>query len=163
MHDVLLSTAGPRDLPERQQTINATVAWSYQLLAANEQRLFRRLRVLPGRFPIEAAAAVLAGRKDSSPASDEAICAAAGLIDERLLLRRETSVASRPLYDMLDTVRAYAALELTMAGERDDAPCRRSIRITNYGDQARLVTDFWFGEKSRMRLVESNRYLPKSP
>ncbi len=47
-HDVLLSTAGPRDLPERQQTINATVAWSYQLLAPNEQRLFRRLGVLPG-------------------------------------------------------------------------------------------------------------------
>ena len=67
MHDVLLSTAGPRDLPERQQTINATVAWSYQLLAPNEQRLFRRLGVLPGRFPIEAAAAVLAGREDSSP------------------------------------------------------------------------------------------------
>jgi tetratricopeptide (TPR) repeat protein len=121
MHDVLLSTAGPRDLPERQQTINATVAWSYQLLAPNEQRLFRRLGVLPGRFPIEAAAAVLAGREDSSPGSDEALCGAAGLIDKSLLLRSETLVASRPLYDMLETVRAYAATELSSAGERDDA------------------------------------------
>ena len=120
MHDVLLSTAGPRDLPERQQTINATVAWSYQLLAPNEQRLFRRLGVLPGRFPIEAAAAVLGGREDSS-GSDDALRAAAGLIDKSLLLRSETSVAGRPLYDMLETVRAYAALELTSAGERDDA------------------------------------------
>ena len=58
-HDVLLSAAGPRDLPERQQTMNATVAWSYQLLAPDEQRVFRRLGALPGRFPIEAAAAVL--------------------------------------------------------------------------------------------------------
>jgi predicted ATPase len=120
VHDVLLSTAGPRDLPERQQTINATVAWSYQLLAPNEQRLFRRLGVLPGRFPIEAAAAVLAGREEST-GSDEALRAATGLIDKSLFLRSETSVASRPLYDMLETVRAYAALELSTAGERDDA------------------------------------------
>ncbi len=120
MHDVLLSTAGPRDLPERQQTINATVAWSYKLLAPNEQRMFRRLGVLPGRFPIEAAAAVLAGREDSSAASDDALRATAGLIDKSLLLRTE-SLSTRPLYDMLETVRAYAALELTAAGERDDA------------------------------------------
>ena len=58
-HDVLLSTAGPRDLPARQQTMNATVAWSYQLLRPNEQRVFRRLGALPGRFSIDAAAAVL--------------------------------------------------------------------------------------------------------
>jgi predicted ATPase/DNA-binding XRE family transcriptional regulator len=120
-HDVLLSTAGPRDLPERQQTINATVAWSYRLLAPNEQRLFRCLGVLPGRFPIEAAVAVLSGHEDPSAGSDEALSAAAGLIDKSLLLRRETSVANRPLYDMLETVRAYAALELATAGERDDA------------------------------------------
>ena len=61
-HDVLLSTVGPRDLPERQQTMNATVAWSYQLLSPDEQRAFRRFGALPGRFSIDAAAAVLAGR-----------------------------------------------------------------------------------------------------
>ncbi len=77
-HDVLLSTAGPRDLPERQQTMNATVAWSFQLLAPNEQRVFRRLGALPGRFPIEAAAAVLAGREDRS-AGGEALGAVAAL------------------------------------------------------------------------------------
>jgi hypothetical protein len=121
MHDALPSAAGPRDLPERQQTINATVAWSYQLLAPNEQRLFRRLGVLPGRFPIEAAAAVLAGREDSPAGSDEALGAVAGLIDKSLLLRAETSVPKRPLYQMLETVRAYAALELAGSGEREDA------------------------------------------
>ena len=120
-HDVLLSTVGPRDLPERQQTMNATVAWSYQLLAPNEQRVFRRLGALPGRFPIEAAAAVLAGREGASASGDEALGAVAGLIDKSLLLRAETSVATRPLYQMLETVRAFAALELTAAGERDDA------------------------------------------
>ena len=74
--------------------MNATVAWSYQLLAPNEQRAFRRLGALPGRFPIEAAAAVLAGREGASAGSDEALRAAAGLIDKSLLLRAETSVAT---------------------------------------------------------------------
>ncbi len=120
-HDVLLSTVGPQDLPERQQTMNATVAWSYQLLHPNEQRLFRRLGALPGRFPMEAAAAALAGREGPSASSDEALAAVAVLIDKSLLLRAETSVATRPLYQMLETVRAYAALALTAAGERDDA------------------------------------------
>ena len=121
VHDLLPSTVGPRDLPERQQTMNATVAWSYQLLGPTEQRAFRRLGSLTGRFPIKAAAAVLAGRGDSSAKSDEALGAAAELIDKSLLLRAHTSVAARPLYQMLETVRAYAALELTAAGERDDA------------------------------------------
>ena len=119
--DVLLSTVGPRDLPERQQTMNATVAWSYQLLSPHEQRAFRRFGALPGRFSIEAAAAVLAGREASSAQGGDVLTAVAGLIDKSLLLRAETSVATRPLYQMLETVRAYAARELTNAGERDNA------------------------------------------
>src|SRR5262245_32442543 len=121
MDDVLLSSVGPRDLPERQQTMNATVAWSYQLLGPREQRAFRRLGILPGRFPIAAAEAVLAGGDGSPAMADEALSAVAGLIDRSLLLRAETSVMTRPLYQMLETVRAYAALALAAAGERDEA------------------------------------------
>ena len=90
--DVLLSSVGPRDLPERQQTMNATVAWSYQLLSPDEQRAFRRFSVLPDRLPIEAAAAVLAGREGSPAGVGEALGVVAGLIDKSLLLRVEASV-----------------------------------------------------------------------
>jgi predicted ATPase/DNA-binding XRE family transcriptional regulator len=120
--DVLLSAVGAGDLPERQQTMNATVAWSYQLLAPDDQRAFRRFAALPGLFPIDAAAEVLAGRETVANNIDEALRAAAGLIEKSLLLRAETSaVATCPLYYMLETVRAYAALELAAAGERDEA------------------------------------------
>jgi predicted ATPase/DNA-binding XRE family transcriptional regulator len=120
--DVLLAAVdGPRDLPERQRTINATVAWSYQLLGPREQRAFRRLAVLPGRFPIDAADAVLAENGARSVRSGEALGAAAELIDRSLLQRAETSVPIRPLYQMLETVRAFAALELATSTERDDA------------------------------------------
>src|SRR5262247_3500809 len=95
--------------------MNAAVAWSYHLLGADEQRAFRRFGALPGRFSIAAATAVLGS------SSDEALVAAASLIDKSLLQRAEASVPTRPLFQMLETVRAYAALELAAAGERDDA------------------------------------------
>src|SRR6185369_7330018 len=88
-HDDLLSSVARRDLPERQQTMNATVAWSFQLLEPAEQRAFRRFGVMPGPFPIDAAAAVLAGSDGASAGSDEALRAAADLIDKSLLLRVE--------------------------------------------------------------------------
>ena len=119
--DVLLSTAGPRDLPERQQTMNATVAWSYQLLDSHERRMFRRLGVLPGRFPIEAAAAVLAGPDDPARAGVGALGTIAGLIDRSLLLRADTDASTRPLFLMLETVRAYATRQLGASGEHEDA------------------------------------------
>jgi predicted ATPase/transcriptional regulator with XRE-family HTH domain len=120
-HDVLLSGGGRRDLPERQQAMNATVAWSYRLLDPDQQHAFRRFGALPGVFPLEAAAAVLAGRDASADRTDDALRAAADLFDKSLLLRAETAVATRPLFRMLETVRAYAALELTASDERGEA------------------------------------------
>jgi predicted ATPase/transcriptional regulator with XRE-family HTH domain len=118
---VLLSTTGARDLPERQRTMNATVAWSYQLLDGGEQRAFRRFGGVPCRFSIEAAAAVLGGFGEAPVTADDALVAMAGLIDKSLLHRADSAQASRPLYQMLETVQAYAASELDAFGERDQA------------------------------------------
>jgi predicted ATPase/DNA-binding XRE family transcriptional regulator len=121
-HDTLPGTVSVRDLPERQQTTNATVAWSYQLLGPEEQGAFRRLGILPGRFSIDAAKAVLAGDEDASHGDVQVLRLVGGLIDKSLLQRSETSVvASCPLYLMLDTMRTYATQELDAAGERDEA------------------------------------------
>jgi predicted ATPase/DNA-binding XRE family transcriptional regulator len=120
--NVLLSSMGRRDLPERQQTMTATVAWSYQLLQPNEQRVFRRLGALPHQFTLAGAAAVVAGRSAAdADVMDGVITAIAGLIDKSLLQRADSGSGDRPLYRMLETVRAYAALELAAAGERDEA------------------------------------------
>jgi predicted ATPase/DNA-binding XRE family transcriptional regulator len=119
--DVLLPTVVRGDLPDRQQTMSATAGWSYQLLEADEQRAFRRLGALPGRFPLEAAAAVLAGAAGEFNRASEALRATAALTEKSLLYQVEGSVTARPLYQMLETMRAFAALELEASGERNDA------------------------------------------
>ena len=119
--DVLSPTIGRRDLPARQQTMNATVAWSYQLLAADEQRAFRRLGVLPGPFPVEAASAVQNEHGATPAAREHAQRTVSGLIERSLLLCVEGSCSTRPLYRLLETVRAYAAAELVAAEEHEAA------------------------------------------
>jgi len=117
--DLLFSSVTHRDLPERQRTITATVEWSYQLLDAHQQRLFRHLAVLTGSFSIEAVAAVIDAAEN--PPADTVLPAFADLLDKSLLRRAESSVSSRLRYRTLETVRAFAARELDAAGERDAA------------------------------------------
>src|SRR5207249_2734519 len=53
-----LLTGGAQDLPERQRTLEATIAWSYDLLTPGEQQLIRRLAAFSGGWTLEAAEAV---------------------------------------------------------------------------------------------------------
>ena len=119
--NVLLSPVGSRDRPERQQTMSATIEWSYRLLGPQEQRTFRKLGVLRGPFRIEAAIALLTDWQGAPATSADTLSGVADLIDKSLLLRAERSPTPRPRYQMLETVRAYAALELVASGERDTA------------------------------------------
>lgn len=99
-------TGGPRDLPERQQTLRNTIEWSYELLSEAEQRLFRRLSVFVGGCTLEAVEA-LYDLLDGVHAFvlDEVI----SLLDKHLLYRAgqsgEELDAQRLL--MLETIRDY--------------------------------------------------------
>jgi hypothetical protein len=118
--NALAPPATRQDLPERQRTMNETVAWSYQLLDAHEQRAFRRLGVLTGRFSLQAAAAALTDPAALPSGRDHALAIVASLIDKSLLARADASLDTRPLYEMFETVRGYAASELRVDGERND-------------------------------------------
>ena len=61
-----LLIGGPQDLPVRQQTLRQTVAWSYDLLSAADQQLFRRLAVFTGGWTLEAARAICLPSADNS-------------------------------------------------------------------------------------------------
>jgi predicted ATPase/DNA-binding SARP family transcriptional activator len=92
-----LLTGGPRDLPARQQTLRATLAWSVDLLSEEERRDLGRLSVFVGGWTLEAAEAVC----------DTSLDRLASLVDQNLVHRGLSGGASR--YWMLETVREYAA------------------------------------------------------
>jgi len=100
------------DLPVRQRTLRATVAWSYELLDNTAQRLFRRMSVFAGgaRLPeIEAVAAV-------DPAIPDAIGTLETLVDRSLVTTRHES-AGGERFALLETMRAYGRELLDEAGE----------------------------------------------
>jgi non-specific serine/threonine protein kinase len=100
-----------RDADPRQQTLRATIEWSYDLLDLEEQRLFRALSVFAGSCNYEAAEAVC----DADPDTLQS------LLDKSLLRRREELGQTR--YWMLETIRELAAEQLRAA--EGDADLRR--------------------------------------
>ena len=120
----LALTGGARDLPERQQTMRAAIAWSYDLLAPEAQALFRRLAVFVGGFTLEAAQAVATAEGD--PGSD-GLAGIAALVGSSLLRRGPAvSGSQEPRYGMLDVVRQYALEQLEARGEADEARARHA-------------------------------------
>ena len=108
-----LLTGGARDLPVRQQTLRGTVEWSYSLLDAAEQRLFRRLSVFIGGCTLEAVEAVCNTKGDLGL---DVLDGMASMVDKSLTQQlQETAAESRFL--MLSTIREYALERLAEAGE----------------------------------------------
>jgi predicted ATPase/class 3 adenylate cyclase len=105
-------TGGARDLPRRQQTLRAAIAWSCDLLSPTERALFRRLAVFRGGFTLEAVEALwraLAAGDDPGDPLD-----ALTALTEQSLVRADPE---RDRFDMLATLQDYAAEELAGAGE----------------------------------------------
>jgi predicted ATPase/class 3 adenylate cyclase len=111
-----LLTGGARDVPTRQQTLRNTIEWSYFLLNAQEQRLFRWLSVFVSGCTLPAAEAVCAGTGDE-------IDDIASLIDKSLLRSIEQTGGDNeePRLLMLETIREYGQELLASSGEAPDA------------------------------------------
>ena len=106
-------TGGPRDAPNRQQTLRFAMAWSHDLLTPEQRTLFRRLAVFVGGFTLEAAEHVANYGGDLEIDVGEEIAA---LVDQSLLQREEV-VGGASRYGMLETVREYALEHLVASGE----------------------------------------------
>jgi non-specific serine/threonine protein kinase len=114
-HRLRVLATGPRDAPARHQTIQDAIAWSYDLLAPEEQAFFRRLAVFAGGWTLEAAAAV--GNLELPEALDRLDA----LVDQSLVVRRSDADAISPRFTMLETIRAFGLERLAEGGEEDDA------------------------------------------
>ncbi len=135
-HRLPLLVGGPRDVPERQQTLRAAIAWSEDLLEGEERAVFRRLSVFVGGFTLEAASAVAI---ENSADSLETISA----LVKKNLLRREPAVSSEPRFGILETIREYASEQLAAAGEKEQTRDRHLeyfIRVAER-EGARRVSD----------------------
>jgi predicted ATPase/class 3 adenylate cyclase len=110
-----LLTSGPRSLPERQQTLRAAIAWSYDLLAEAERRLFARLSVFTGGWTFEAAEAVC------EPASFglDALDGLTSLVDKSLV-RRVEPPGWPARFSMLETIREFGLEQLEALGDADE-------------------------------------------
>jgi predicted ATPase len=117
-----LLAAGQRDAPERQRTLTATLAWSYELLDEAERRLFRRLAVFAGGFELEAAERVCGADLDTLQA----------LVDKSLVQKsREGRLR------LLETVREYAGMRLQHSDELDELSSRHAAWALELAERAK--------------------------
>jgi predicted ATPase/DNA-binding CsgD family transcriptional regulator/class 3 adenylate cyclase len=116
-HRLQILTSGVRDSPTRQQSLRHTIAWSYNLLNAEEQQLFRRLSVFIGGCTLEAIEAIHV-TLETDPGVVQVLDEVASLIDKSLLQRTEQEENESRL-SMLETIREYALECLSESGEED--------------------------------------------
>ena len=118
-------TGGARDLPERQRTMRATVAWSYELLAPAEQALFRRLAVFAGGWTLAAAEQVWRGAGPMELGLLEGV----SVLLDKSLLHQESGSNGEARFSMLAVLREFGLEQLDAAGEGTTA---REAHATYY-------------------------------
>ncbi len=136
---LVLASEGPRDVPDRQRTLRATIAWSYDLLGRDEQRLLTYTAVFAGGFTEEAAGSVCAAIGQIETEVSEGL---ESLVEQNLL-RRILGVEDEPRYEMLETIREYTLERLQACGEAETA--------------RRAATEYYLGLAERAELESSGQ------
>jgi predicted ATPase len=119
-----------KDIPDRQQTLQGTIDWSYQLLGSDAQGLFTRLGIFSGGFTLEAAEAICREMDDLD------VFMGIETLMNNSLIRQVDSVTEQPRFDMLQTIREFALEKAAQAGILDDlhrAHCEYFIQLADGG------------------------------
>ena len=124
-----LLTGGPRGAPARQRTLEASLAWSYQLLDDVQRLALARLSVFAASFELDAAIDVVAGEGIDR---DDALDLVAGLVEQSLVQVVERRGRAR--YRLLETIRVYARQRLS---DLDDPARVRTRHLEFHVDLAR--------------------------
>ncbi len=133
-----LLTGGARDAPERQRALEATIAWSHEVLDPEEQRLFARLSVFASGWTLEAAEAVCGTDLD-------VLDGLGSLVDDGLVRRIELPNGD-VRFTMLETIREFATARLVAA----DQPERETLERRHaefFRDLAEEAEPYLTGEK----------------
>jgi len=144
---VLLLTGGARDLPVRHQTLRNTIAWSNDLLTADERRTFRWLSVFAGSWTLESAAAV-------TDDSEMVVLDRVGVLLDHSLVRRSDWTDPEARFEMLAVIREFGLEQLALDVEVDDVCQRHAAYFMTFVEQQgfdRIVTD----EALRLARVDS--------
>ena len=126
-----LLTGGARDATPRQQSLAATIDWSYRLLTEGEQALFMRLSVFAGGFDLEAAHGVCGAEGDSE---DDTLDLLTGLLDKSMVKLRIGTDRAR--YFVLETLRAYGRDRLRENSIAQACESRHAKYYTELAEQA---------------------------
>jgi predicted ATPase len=119
-HALPLLVGGARDAPRRHQALRDTIAWSHDLLDADQRKAFRGMAAFAGSATIDAAVTVTGCHLETVEQ----------LLDRNLLVRRGARVS------MLDTIREFAAERLGEAADGNDTRLRHAQYWTHVADHA---------------------------
>jgi predicted ATPase/class 3 adenylate cyclase len=126
-------TGGARELPARQQTLRNAIAWSYDLLDENEQKLFRHLSVFVGGCTLDAIEAVSGDPQAYLPLLDQF-----GSLLDKSLLREVEGMSDEPRFVMLELLREFGLEQLKASGEQEITQRRHANFFLALAEQAEV-------------------------
>jgi non-specific serine/threonine protein kinase len=147
-------TGGPRDQPQRLRTMRDAIAWSHDLLRAEERVLFRRLAVFAGGATLEATEAIVDPGRELSLDVWEGV---SSLVDQSLLVQTE-GTDEEPRFEMLQTVREFALEQLEASGEAAALRGRHAAYFLDLAEQAEsaMMEPAYAGLLGRLQAEVSN-------